>query len=138
MKIKMHRLWVALFLIMFGCKIKPEPIVFGEDHCSYCKMSIADPKFGAELVTNKGKIYKFDAMECMVPYIEENQGEFAFIMGIAHDKPGSLVSVDSLHFVISEHINSPMGGNIGGFLSEFPVGEELMSWEELRVHLITK
>lgn len=134
----MHKFWVVLFLIAVGCKVKPEPIVFGEDHCSYCKMSIADPKFGAELVTDKGKIYKFDAMECLVPYMEENPAEYAFIMGIALDQPGELISVDSLHFVISEQINSPMGGNIGGFLTEFPTGEKLMSWDELRVHLVTK
>src|SRR5690554_2759301 len=138
MKGGIQKFWVILFLIAFGCKVKPEPIVFKEDHCSYCKMSIADPKFGAELVTDKGKIYKFDAMECLVPYMEENPAEYAFVMGIALDQPGELISVDSLHFVVSEQINSPMGGNIGGFLTEFPTGEKLMSWDELRVHLVTK
>ncbi len=31
-------------------------------------MLITDNKYGAELITTKGKIYKFDSMECLVEF----------------------------------------------------------------------
>ena len=29
-------------------------------------MTIVDPRYGAELVTTKGKVYKYDAVECLI------------------------------------------------------------------------
>ena len=52
---------------------KQEEINYGVDACAYCKMNIVDPKFGAELITKKGRVYKFDAIECMVNYDREMQ-----------------------------------------------------------------
>src|SRR5690606_39239413 len=108
-------------LMLVGCGVNPEPIAFGKDYCSYCKMSIADPKFGAELVTSKGKIYKFDAMECMVPYMQEQgETEYAHILGIAFDDPGELHPVENLQFVVSEEFNSPMGATLAAFRKAQP------------------
>src|SRR5690554_4470874 len=91
-------------ILLASCGVKPEPIAFGEDHCTHCRMNIADPKFGAELVTDKGRVYKFDALECMVPYLQENSStEYAHVLAIAYDEPGELRPVDDLHFVFSEN-----------------------------------
>lgn len=125
-------------LLLMGCGANPEPIAFGKDHCSYCKMNIADPKFGAELVTTKGKIFKFDALECMVPFMEEQpEAEYAFTLGIAYDNPEKLVSVDSLQFIISDEYNSPMGANLAGFRQvRSPGGDhETHDWHSLKQHL---
>ncbi len=128
---------VCLFLFV-GCEVKPEPIVFGEDHCSYCKMSIADPKFGAELVTDKGRIFKFDALECMVPYLQENdEVEYAHILAIAYDEPGELKPVKDLKFVFSEDFKSPMGGNIAGLNppAALEEGLEPLDWQDIKSHV---
>ena len=55
-------------LAMLGCSAKPEPLVFGKDACYTCKMTLVDSKYGAELVTQKGKIYKFDDLNCMLNF----------------------------------------------------------------------
>ena len=42
-------------------------------------MTIVDNKHSAELVTTKGKVYKFDAIECMIRHlqnIEDQQYQF--------------------------------------------------------------
>lgn len=105
----------CLFVILFsaGCIPQSEPIKFGKDHCEYCKMGIVDPKFGSELVTDKGRVYKFDAIECMVPFLQENPDiEPAHLLGIAYDDPAELYNVDDLYFEVDEKYQSPMGANI--------------------------
>lgn len=132
-------IWIALvgLVVMTSCGVRPEPIVFGEDHCSHCRMSIADPKFGAELVTDKGKVYKFDAIECMVPFLQSNSdATYAHVLAIAYDEPGELKSVSDLKFVFSEDYKSPMGGNIAALNSTTALedGLEPLDWHEVENH----
>ena len=49
---------------------KPEPIAYGKDSCSECKMTIIDPKFGGEIISKKGKIFKFDDTHCLAKFME--------------------------------------------------------------------
>ncbi|ADR22688.1 hypothetical protein MATR_34660 [Marivirga tractuosa] len=122
---------LAVIVFVSGCSIEPEPINFGKDHCVYCKMTIADPKYGAELVTKKGRIYKFDAIECMLPYMKENADtEFGHTMAVAYDKPQSLQKVESLYFVKNAHFKSPMGKNLAAFVKQ-PQEFESMTWTQL-------
>ncbi len=103
---------IAALVFAFACSNDPEPINFGKDQCDFCKMTIADSKFGAELVTDKGRIYKFDAVECMVPYINENEHEYAHVLAVPYDEPGALRPAENLQFIISDSIRSPMGANL--------------------------
>jgi copper chaperone NosL len=131
---RIFKILSALAVIVFvtGCSIEPEPINFGKDHCVYCKMTISDPKYGAELVTEKGRIYKFDAIECMLPYMKENaETEFGYTMAVAYDAPEKLQNVDSLYFVKDEHFKSPMGKNLAAFVKK-PQEFESLNWPQLK------
>lgn len=35
-------------------------------------MTISDGRFGAELITKKGRVYKFDDLRCLINYKAEN------------------------------------------------------------------
>src|SRR6185436_10723719 len=60
---------ICLFAIsLLSCNVKPEPLTMGKDACYTCKMTLMDNKFGAEIVTKKGKIYKFDDLNCMINF----------------------------------------------------------------------
>ena len=117
----------------------PEPINFGKDQCHFCKMTISNPKFGAELITQKGRVHKYDAAECVVNQLEEEKIEYSGIYAIAYDQPKKLKPVDSLHFVISKDFRSPMGANLAAFSNKDNLSNELqtqvLSWSELRKKL---
>lgn len=105
--------------LVSACRPKPEEIRYGEDQCAYCKMNIADPKFGGELVTEKGRVYKFDAVECMVRFEKANDQSYRYVLVNLYDKPGKLFSADSALFVISDTIKSPMGANLASLSKAF-------------------
>ena len=126
----LKKLIFFLILLPFfftGCTPVPQPIEFGTDICHYCKMTIVDQRYGAEVVTNKGKVYKYDATECMVNSVyadklipEEKVHSF---LTVAYDQPRSLIPVSEGHFLQSATLPSPMGM----FLTCFSSKEELQN-----------
>src|SRR5690606_40631353 len=58
-------------LLLTACEVAPEKIEYGTDACSYCDMTIVDPKHASQVVTKKGKNYKYDAVECMVHHLQD-------------------------------------------------------------------
>ncbi|MEJ5262655.1 MAG: hypothetical protein WHT45_08235, partial [Ignavibacterium sp.] len=56
-------------ILLFACSPQPEPIDYGNDICDFCKMNITDNKYAAEIVTSKGKIYKFDSIEYLFQFM---------------------------------------------------------------------
>src|SRR5690606_41500698 len=66
-----HISFVVLLLVLTSCNVGPQAIDYGKDGCHFCKMTIVDKLHAAEIVTNKGKIYKFDASECMINFMED-------------------------------------------------------------------
>jgi len=109
---------ILLFLValMVSCSIQPEPINYNEDECAYCKMKISDVRFGAELVSSKGKIFKYDSAECLVrTYIENDKPDYAFIMVTDYSQPKTLIDATIAHYIISENQPSPMGGFLSAY-----------------------
>lgn len=127
------------FLFLLGaCSTEPEPVRFGKDKCEYCDMMIANPNYGAELVTKKGRVHKFDAVECLVNYKNENDAGFAHQLAIAFDDPKKLHPIDSLSFIISKKYQSPMGKNLAAFLEpqDSKAPDKVRSWKEVKAHVL--
>lgn len=128
-------------LLFTSCTAKgPEPIQFHKDNCGHCKMTIADPKFSAEVITAKGRVYKFDDLNCMVNFCRENQiTEEALQYFADYETPYTLTLVHQLHFVADPNLKSPMAGNIAGYskkesadLAASKASAQSTSWEEIR------
>jgi copper chaperone NosL len=82
-------------------------------------MTIADARFAAELITAKGRIYKFDDYSCMQNYLSEAAGSAKSRTFIANYlNPGQLLSTTEAVLVSGEKVNSPMGGNVAAFGSK--------------------
>lgn len=110
-----------LLLILSGCKAGSEPINYGHDECDFCRMLITDNRYGAELVTDKGKIFKFDEVGCLIEYaIVKNFLGDANQQFLVTDfsKPETLINATKAFFVENENFRSPMGSNVMAFDSE--------------------
>lgn len=108
---------IAVFLVT-GCNPKPEKLVAGSDNCAECKMTLMDLRFGAEIVTKKGKVYKFDDVHCVAAFLERRGVELGDIhqtLFADYDNPSRFIQVTSAEFVVSGSLKSPMGGNAAAF-----------------------
>lgn len=112
----------ALFsLIIMGCSAESEKIVYGKDACSECKMTIMDPKFGGEIVTRKGRVYKFDDAHCMAAFLERRGVELSNIsqtLFVNYEGGNAFIKVKDAVFVLSSRLKSPMGSNAAAFASK--------------------
>jgi copper chaperone NosL len=102
----------AALLLTAACGSRePEPIAYGSDACAYCRMQIVDPRFGAELVTAKGRTVKFDSIECLVAYYKQAAGAHdvasVWVSDVRH--PGRLIDASSARFVDLGPGKAPMG-----------------------------
>lgn len=115
----MRYLILLLFIIGIGCsKKEAEPIKLNVDQCEFCKMKISDGKFASEVITTKGRVYKFDDLRCLVSYIHEKNISVDKSFVNDFSKKNSLISIDEAFFLKGGDISSPMRGNIAAFKDE--------------------
>ena len=103
---------------LLSCSTEPEALKYGTDVCHFCKMTLMDNKFGAELVTQKGKIYKFDDMRCFINYYNsgyETAEEFQHALVVDYLNPGKLINAYDAFYLKSSVIRSPMDGQVAAF-----------------------
>lgn len=132
-------IFLIIILMIIGCSKNFEPINYQKDECAHCMMTITDPKFGCELITDKGKVFKFDSIECMVDYILIDRNFNLHSLWISdYSHPNTFVDAKRAFFILSEKINSPMGMNLAGvktkedadkLLNEF--GGRKLNWDEV-------
>lgn len=104
-------------LLFFSCAdTQPKPIRLNSDSCEFCKMTISDGKFAAEVLTQKGRHYKFDDISCMVQYIKANTGtNYSAFFISDYLKDNTLIPAESSYYLKGGAIQSPMRGNIAAF-----------------------
>lgn len=131
-----------LMSILFtACSVKPEPLVMGRDACYTCKMTLVDNKFGAEVVTKKGKIYKFDDLNCMLKFHHagyESKENISSWMVALYTEPKQLLDATHAFYSQSEQVKSPMAGNVAAFHSKEEMEKyntewngKILTWKEL-------
>ncbi len=128
--------------MLSSCNTGPMAIRIGKDNCDYCKMTISDKRFGAEVVTKKSKVYKFDDEHCIVAFLNEDKiskDEIAEIYFVDFTSPHDLINVKESVFLQSPNFRSPMNGNIAAFSSEDSLQKMLpqfygnkISWEDMQ------
>ncbi len=140
-KLKLSSALATSFILFFlvSCSAKPEPLKIGRDVCHLCKMGIADARFGAELISKKGKVFKFDDIGCMVNFIKAGsigQKDISQTVVINYEKQNDFINTGKAVFVNSEMVKSPMGFNIAAFSDQQPVSTlfpngKILSWNEV-------
>ena len=124
---------------VMGCSIRPEPIAYGIDGCHFCSMTIVDKQHAAEIVTKKGKVFKFDAVECMLNHLKDiDSSTLQLFLVNDYHAPGELIDAKGATFLISKDIPSPMGEYLSAFqtrsdaeIVEAENNGKLYAWNEL-------
>lgn len=140
-RFRKNNITASLFLILgmsafTSCSnFEPEKIKYNYDQCESCKMSISDTRFACELITKKGRAYKFDDLSCMSSYVMANTSMYIekyFINDYLNSK--ELVPIESLNFLKAESLNSPMAGNIAAFVSKDSADKYSAEWTAERIN----
>ena len=113
-------LLLVTIAVIAGCSPGPEPIEYGAVKCDHCKMLIMDRKFGSELVTVKGKVYKFDAVECLAEFMLDSSvtAENTHSLWVSDfEPPHEFLIAEKAFYLQSERIKSPMGLGLSAYSS---------------------
>ena len=113
-------LGLFLFCCLTSCDAGPEAMRFGRDECAGCKMIISDQRFGAEIVTKKGRVLKFDDIGCMGDFVPDGIAESEVKMRVVIDfnRPNTFIPVEQAHFLKNEDLKSPMRSDCAAFATE--------------------
>lgn len=118
-RLTIHAFGLVLGMLgVYGCSTNPEPLLYGKDACHTCKMTLVDSRFGAELVTGKGKVYKFDDLNCMLGFYHsgyEEPSDFVHRLVVNHEKPGEFINADEAFYLKSKAFRSPMASEVAAF-----------------------
>ncbi len=121
--------------------MKPEKINYGLDLCHYCKMSIVDSQHASQIVTEKGKSFKYDAIECMMNHLRNwDQVSPKLYLVTTYDSPAKMVDATTAHYLVTPSIPSPMGEFLTAFEDERNRTESMedgegkaMDWNSLKM-----
>lgn len=138
----MKKVLLALVTILLGsCHPSgPQPLKLNIDSCDFCKMNISSGKHGAEIVTQKGRVYKFDDIGCMIRYAKENN-ETKIKDYFVNDfsKANEFIRAEQSVFLQGGTIQSPMNSKIIAFttLEEAKTQNNslkatIVSWNDLK------
>jgi copper chaperone NosL len=123
---------IFILLLFTSCSTEPEPLVYGTDVCHFCKMTLMDKKFGAELVTKKGKVYKFDDMNCFLNFYNsafENTEDYHHKLVVDFASEGKLIDATHAFYIKSSAIRSPMDGQVAAFETKTSMDKFKKEWK---------
>ena len=101
-----------------------------------------DKRFGAEIMTKKGKAYKFDDVNCLVLFHKEGSVKAADVAGryitdFAHE--GVLLEIEKAVFLHSDKLKTPMASQVAAFSIEADLekiktqsGGEVLDWKQVQ------
>jgi len=132
---------IAAIVALNSCSVKPEAFQYGKDACDDCKMTIMDPKFGGEIVSKKGRVFKFDDPHCLAHYINEGnikQEDIGQTVFVDYEKGQDFLDASSSYFVVSPQLKSPMNSNAAAFATKEKAGAkaaetngQVKTWNEV-------
>ncbi|MDZ7721091.1 MAG: nitrous oxide reductase accessory protein NosL [Balneolaceae bacterium] len=127
----------GLILLSACLSQEPSEIQLHTDECTYCKMVISDTQFAAQLVSDKGKAYKFDSIECMAAFTHQNpeiaENAKLYLSDYTQNKSWMLLENASVYH--SEDVQSPMGLSLFAIPSDTTLpgplsGAEQQEWDQ--------
>jgi copper chaperone NosL len=130
-------------LLAGGCGDGPRAIQVGAEECAHCRMLVSENRFAAQLVTDRGRSYVFDSIECMAEFLDDGvevpEDRVGSLWVTDFSEPGHWLDAGEAHFLRSEELRSPMGLNLSAHAAEAGArehqeafGGEVLRWTEVR------
>ena len=101
-----------------SCSPAPEPMKYGQDTCAECSMTITDQRFGAEVVTVKGKVFKFDDIGCLQDFLKKDSvpdKQRRHVLVSDFQKANAFIPAHEAVYLASEKLKTPMRGDRAAF-----------------------
>jgi copper chaperone NosL len=107
-------------------------------------MTIVDKQHASQMVTAKGKAFKYDAIECMVHSLQDEFKDTEMAHQLVADfyQPGELINATEASYLVSEQLQSPMGANLSAFKNtengqkaQDEFGGKIYTWKEIQEYL---
>lgn len=121
MKLKVLLSSLVMMLVislLAGCgKESKEPVAINEetDKCATCNMQVDDGAYATQLITENGKVYKFDDIGCMNEWKSENSDEAVFIAFVRDNVTLDWVVFEDAYFAFDPSFETPMAYGIVTF-----------------------
>ena len=141
-KVKPVYSFLLLFItvILGSCNAGPEPLHIGKDNCYVCKMTISDPRYAAEAITPKGKVYKFDDVHCLLSFINtagiDKKPLNIYLVDFAGHH--EFIQVNKTLLLKGGQIHAPMNGDVIAFsdkdsmhIASVQLQASSVNWEHL-------
>ena len=109
---------LILLILLASCQTKTlEPVsIEASDMCSFCRMSISEKRYAAELIDVDGEVFKFDDIGCMANFIKQKRNNAsirgAFVMDFERRE---WLEAGRAAYVRSSEFKTPMNGGIVAF-----------------------
>jgi copper chaperone NosL len=121
---------MGFLFILNSCTAGPEALIPGRDNCYFCKMTVSDNRYGGEILTTKGKVYKFDDEKCLSSFIDSRELDIKEIRDVYFtDFSGGhhLIKSGDAMLLQSDAFSGPMNGNTVAFSNR----DSLKKYEQL-------
>jgi copper chaperone NosL len=100
-------------------------------------MTVSDPRFAAELVTRKGRIFVFDDVGCLATFtatgpVPPDQVQGVWVTDLRH--PGTLIPAQDAMYLRTDSLRTPMGSHLVAVPRQAAdslrsaLGGELLDW----------
>ncbi|WP_340102496.1 nitrous oxide reductase accessory protein NosL [Rhodohalobacter sp. 8-1] len=129
---------LVLFLFSACFNQEPKEINLHTDECTYCKMVVSDRQFASQLVSDKGKSYPFDSIECMAAYAYQTPdlADKAKLYVADFTQPVQWLLLDNADIYRAESVQSPMGLSLFALPGQETMPPEIadaeqMGWDEI-------
>lgn len=132
----------VLAVLVAACGVAgPEPLGWGETPCTHCHMTLADRRFGAEIVTTTGRFLQFDDAGCAAEHLSSRAiglDEVSSIWVVDYIRTDTLIDAATATFVQSETFHTPMGSGLAAIADRATAdslarasGGKVRTWKEV-------
>jgi copper chaperone NosL len=112
---------VTMLIVLAQCGQRAiEPVsIEANDMCSFCRMSISEKRYAAELIDDDGQVFKFDDIGCMTNFLKQKRTnasiQATFVMDFDRRE---WVKAENAFYVHSSELKTPMNGGIVAFTDQ--------------------